>query len=335
MLITIIRHEFLREMNTKVLSKYDAMTVGELGNAPDNARVLQYVSAKEKQLNMVFQFDAVSLGLGSDFKYQTKPFAFTLPEFKSAIGRMQGLIEGTDGWTTVFLENHDVARSISRFASDSPEYRVKSGKLLSMLLIALSGTLYLYQGQEIGMINCPKEWSFEEYKDVDSNNYYKMVKERNPDDETALKEALESLQHYARDHARTPMQWDDSANAGFTTGKPWMRTHDLYKEINVQQQTDDKDSVLSFWKSMIALRKQHADLFIHGSFKGFDLENPSMMVFAKRNGRATALIVLNFSATEQSLKVPEELKGDLKLLASNGGDQGDLAPYEGRIYVVQ
>lgn len=135
-------HEFLAEMNA-ILCKYDAMTVGECPHTPDPKRVLQYVSAKEKQLNMVFQFDVVDVGMGSVFKYQTTPFAFKLDDIKAAIGRTQGIITGTDAWTTVFMENHDQARSISRFGNDSPQWRVRSGKMLALMLSALSGTLYV------------------------------------------------------------------------------------------------------------------------------------------------------------------------------------------------
>jgi oligo-1,6-glucosidase len=151
------------------------------------SRVLQYVSAKEKQLNMVFQFvsqaplhmvniiahtrqDVVDVGQGP-YKFQTTPRNWTLPQFKKAIARTQDLIRGNDGWTTVFLENHDQARSITRFTSDAPEHRVAGGKMLSLMMCALSGTLFIYQGQELGMVNFPKSWSMDEYKDVESTNY--------------------------------------------------------------------------------------------------------------------------------------------------------------------
>ena len=162
-------HEFLSEMN-HILQKYDAMTVGECPNTPDAARVLKYVSANEEQLNMVFQFDVVDIGQGP-YKFQTTPFNWSLPDFKRAIGATQDLIRGNDGWTTVFLENHDQSRSISRFASDAPEYRLPSGKMLSLLMAALSGTMFIYQGQELGMVNFPLEWDIAEYRDVDSTNY--------------------------------------------------------------------------------------------------------------------------------------------------------------------
>jgi oligo-1,6-glucosidase len=165
-------HEFLSEMNV-IFSKYGAMTVGECPNTPDPARVLKYVSAAEKQLDMVFQFDVVDIGQGP-YKFQTTPFNWKLPELKAAITGTQRIIRGTDAWTTAFIENHDQSRSITRFASDAPEHRIASGKMLAMMMMALSGTLFIYQGQELGMVNFPLDWTMDEYKDVDSSNYVSL-----------------------------------------------------------------------------------------------------------------------------------------------------------------
>ena len=179
-------HEYLREMNL-VLQKYDAMTVGELPHTHDVAHVLRYTSAREKQLNMVFQFDVVDLGFGPDQKYDTTPRNWKLGGLKDVIERTQKLIDGTDAWTTVFIENHDQARLISRFGSDkTPELRGKSGKMLAILLATLSGTLFIYQGQEIGMVNAPESWPMDEYKDVESNNYYNCVREKSNGNPAAL-----------------------------------------------------------------------------------------------------------------------------------------------------
>lgn len=198
-------NEYLSEMNA-VLAPYDAMSVGECPFTPDRNTVVGYVSSRQKRLNMVFQFDAVDVGQGKVFKYQTEPFAYVLQDLKEAVARTQSLLCGTDAWTTAFIENHDQARSISRFGDDSPQWRERSGKMLSLLFAALSGTLFIYQGQEIGMINMPVEWPIEEYKDVDSSNYYSMVAQRSNNDPQELAKAKASLQHLARDHARTPMQ---------------------------------------------------------------------------------------------------------------------------------
>jgi len=332
-------HEFLDEMNTEVLSKYDTMTVGELPATPDLGKVMQYISAKQKQLNMVFQFDVVDLGTGPERKYGTTPKNFTLPSLKKAIGGSQSLLNNSDAWTTVFMENHDQARSISRFASDKPEHRTASGKLLSLMLTALSGTLYIYQGQEIGMINIPSSWPIDEYKDVEAINHWNDVRARFNDDPEMLAYAQRALQYLARDNGRTPVQWDGSANGGFTTAeaKPWMRVNDSYSEINVAQQSGDKNSVLSFWKRMLALRKEYADLFVHGSYEVHDADNLSTYTFVKENEELTALVALNFSEEEQPVAVPERLQGrKLRLLAGTMeaedglmGRSKVLAPFEG------
>lgn len=193
-------HEFLAEMNEEVLSKYDTMTVGECPATPDLARVMQYITAKQKQLNMVFQFDVVDLGTGAALKYGTIPKNFTLPDMKKAFGGTQGLLDGSDAWTTVFIKNHAQARSISRFASDKREHRVTSGKMLAMMLSTFSGTLYIYQGQEIGMINIPEDWPIEEYKDVESINHWNDVRARFGQDAEKLQEARKALQYLARDN---------------------------------------------------------------------------------------------------------------------------------------
>lgn len=330
-------HEYLQEMNNKVLSRYDCMTVGELPSTPDQAKVLQYVSAREKQLNMVFQFDVVDIGQGRDQKYDTDPLAWTLPDFKKALLQSQRLISGTDGWTTAFLENHDQARSISRFGSNDDKYRSTSRKMLAIMLSALSGTLFIYQGQEIGMINMPGDWGIEEYKDVESSSYYRSVAERANGDQTVLSRALTAIQHLARDHARLPMQWDDSPNAGFTTGTPWMRTHDACKHINARSALADKSSLLHFWKRLLSLRKGHAEFMIHGNFEVYDMENLKTFTFTKVSASRTALIALNFSAEPQPWSKPLAIEGRLDMLVSNiqSPEESVLAPWEGRLYLVR
>lgn len=326
--------EFLSEMNT-ILEKYDAMTVGECPHTPDMARVLEYVSAREKQLNMVFQFDVVDIGQGP-YKFQTTPFNYALPDFKAAIERTQNLMRGNDGWTTAFLENHDQSRCISRFASDKPEHRVASGKLLALMLAALSGTLFVYQGQEIGMVNFPLEWSMDEYKDVDSSNYYKMVDQRSNGDPEELKAAKVALQHLARDHARVPFSWSNTANAGFSEVKPWMRANVDSAVCNAKQQQTDKNSVLSFWKRMLQFRRQHNDLFVHGDFDVLDMKNKDLFLFTKTWRNKKAFVALNFTDKEQVLEFPAEVRSEKAelLVSSLDRTEGSLVPWEGRVYVL-
>ncbi|KAI4928646.1 hypothetical protein J4E85_005264 [Alternaria conjuncta] len=332
--------EFLNEMN-QILEKYDAMTVGECPHTPDMKRVLEYVSAKEKQLNMVFQFDVVDVGQGP-YKFQTTPKNWTLPQFKRAMARTQDLIRApSDGWTTVFLENHDQSRSITRFTSDAPEHRVAGGKMLALMMAVLSGTLFIYQGQEIGMTNFPLTWDMSEYKDVDSTNYYKMVAARTKDDPKALEAAHKSLQHLARDHARVPMSWSTATHNGFSppdaTAEPWMRPLEDAKVCNVAQQKGDKDSVLAFWKRMLQVRKQHNDLLVHGQYDDLDVESPDFFVFSKTWNEKRAVCICNFTDQKKDLAFPESVKSEkMELLVSSVDDceEKKLAAYEGRIYLL-
>ncbi|KAL3476211.1 glycoside hydrolase superfamily [Aspergillus californicus] len=328
-------HEYMREMNA-VLAKYDAMTVGELPNTPTLEGVLRYVSAAEKQLNMVFSFDTVDLGMGKDYKFLTKLRSWTLPELKTVTKRAQDILNGTDGWTTVFIENHDQARSVSRFGSDrTPELRVSSAKMLAMWQCTLSGTQFVYQGQEIGMVNAPEEWGFEEYKDIDSTNYYRMVKEMSNNDPVQMETAMQAMQHLARDHARLPMQWSAEANAGFsapTSAKPWMRPHDNHTDINVRAQEAEPDSVLSFWKKMMRLRKEYAESFVFGTFELVDEQNEEVFSYLKKSKDRTMLVVLNFSEAPQKFELSGAFE-QMKLLASNvESGNAVLKPFEGRIY---
>ena len=349
-------HEFLGEMNA-ILTKYGAITVGELPCTPDTQRVLRYVSAKAKQLNMVFQFDVVDVGGGTTHRFATTPKNFGLPDFKAAIDLTQSLIRGSDGWSTVFLENHDQARSVSRFADDRPEYRVRSAKLLSLMQACLSGTQYVYQGQEIGLGNAPKDtYPVENYLDIDSSLFYKMVKERyGADNKAELDKAFAAMQYMARDHARLPMPWNGKGKyggfseateaAGKEVKEPWMKHHPLSGEINVASQLDDPDSVLAFWRKMLRFRQEHADLLVYGDFKDLRPQDRDMFVFVKEplQGGDRVLAVLNFTTEEKSWEVPSAAELGLpetpKLVPimsthSGKGREGVLGALEGQVYLI-
>ncbi|EFX02886.1 maltase [Grosmannia clavigera kw1407] len=323
-------HEFLREMNEQVLGRYDAMTVGELPHTPDPKHVLQYVGLGDRQLSMVFQFDIVDIGQGASDKYRFQ--SWRLPQLKQTVARWQQFVEGTDGWTTAFCENHDQGRSVSRFASDAPADRAHSAKLLALMLAAMSGTLFIYQGQEIGMINVPANWPIDEYRDIETVNFFRTASAAAEatlsGDPAALQAEIDyvrrSIQILGRDNARTPMEWDASSPAAGFTDRPaggWMRVHDLYPEINVARQQQEPDSVLAFGKAVLRLRKQHADLFIYGDFRLFDPDTNDTFVFAKTATTTTAAAanLLNFSATDQTVDLPA-VGGSLQFLMGNYAD---------------
>lgn len=333
-------HEYLREMNA-ILTKYDAMTVGELPATHTLDGVLAYVSSAQNQLSMVFQFDVVDLGMGKDYKYLTNLPGWKLPDLKYAIKGTQDIIDGTDGWTTVFMENHDQGRSVSRFGSDkTPELRVRSAKMLSLMQCTLSGTQFVYQGQEIGMVNAPESWTIDEYKDIDSINFYNMIRDTTNSDPVRLGNAMKALQRLARDHARLPMQWSAEANGGFSptaAAKSWMRVHDNATEINVQKQEQDSESVLGFWKKAMRLRKEYADVFVFGTFELLDEANEKTFTYLKKSQDRTVLILLNFTEETQRFEKPTALEGQIiSLLFGNadGKTDDELMPFEGRAYLV-
>ncbi|GEQ70723.1 hypothetical protein JCM33374_g4402 [Metschnikowia sp. JCM 33374] len=316
-------------MQSKVFSKYDVITVGEVGYSdPENA--LQYVSAKQNEMNMIFLFDVMDLGVDPRERYDFK--GWKLSEMKQKVQKITSFAQGTDGWTTAFLENHDQARSISRFANDTPEHRVKSAKLLCILLVSLTGTLFIYQGQELGMTNVPSHWGIEEYLDISTINYYNQYKEQHGP--AALSCVMKNLQLLARDNARTPMQWNDSVNGGFSTGKPWMRVNDNHTEINANEQVANPDSVFCFYKEALKIRKQYKDVLIYGSLEILDVENEKTFSFLKRKEGKSAYIVLNF--TSEELEFTPLVEGKLELILTNehSFESSKLSPYGGRLYML-
>ena len=340
-------HEFIHEMNRKVLAPFGAVSVGELSNTPHPHQVIPYVSAAAQELDMVFEFSVIRLGTGNILgpKYIYQPFP--LSRLKALTEKWQGFVAGTDAWTTVFIENHDNARAVSRFGDTStPELWERSAKTIALWQITLTGTLFLYQGQEIGMTNMPASWGIEEYKDVESSGFYAEAVASG--DADRVRKTLHGLGHLARDHSRIPFQWDDSANAGFTSAdaEPWMRVHDEYRSINVSRQRDDPDSILSFYKEALKLRKQHRESLVFGTFELIDPENEAIFAYvkedSKRPGRK-AVVVLNMSNEQQmgpdvvsilddekpQLLIGTVSEGSLKL--SNG--RPVLRAWEGRVYV--
>ncbi len=326
-------HEFHKEMFAKVTSNYDVMTVGEVGHC-SKEEALKYVSAKEKEMNMMFLFDIVEAGC--DTKDRFRYHGFKLKDVKDAIFNQCDFIKGTDAWSTVFIENHDQPRSVTRFGNtDNKLLLFKSAKLLSILQTTLTGTLFIYQGQEIGMTNLPRSWDISEYKDINTINYWDAFKKKYSNDPKKAEELMDLINLLARDHARSPVQWDDTLHGGFTTGTPWTRVNDNYPEINVKAQTGDPNSVLSFWQKSIKVRQFYKDVFIHGDFEILDYENEKTFTYVKTSPDSKAYIVLNFSNENVAFK--PLIDGEFKLINSNVDDvkEEQLTPYEGRVYLVQ
>mgnify|MGYP000199409431 CR=1 FL=1 len=234
-------HEYLQEMNREVLSKYDIMTVGEAPHTSAD-EAAPYTASDRHELNMVFHFDHMHLDYDENGKYAKNRVKLT--DLKEVMTKWQDTMHECDGWNSLYWSNHDQARAVSRFGNESEPYRVKSAKMLGTILHMMQGTPYVYQGEELGMTNVYFD-KLEDYRDVESFNAYKEMTETFG---VSHEEMMGYLKKIGRDNARTPMQWDDSENAGFTTGTPWIRVNPNYLEINAKQQVGNPDSVFSYYK---------------------------------------------------------------------------------------
>lgn len=337
-------HEYIKQMHAEVLSKYDLITVGETPFTHDATQLAAYVLPKNKELNMVFNFDLMDLD-SPDYSPLVRK-AWTLAEFRDVIRRWQQFKRDEGFWNTVFIENHDHARSVSRFGNDSEGWRAISAKMLCILEVTLTGTLYIYQGQELGLRNFPRSWGIEEYKDVATQNYYNLVKVQRQNaegkEDVDMSDLLDHFQQKARDHARTPMQWDGSVNGGFTTGEPWMRVNDDYSNWNAATQLRDPDSVYMFWKHAIKVRKQH-DVLVYGNFELKFPEHQQVFAYTRTLGDSEAIVLMNFSVNEAQVDLTGlgDLEGSRLVLGNYEASRVDcggsltLRGLEGRVYMKQ
>ncbi len=312
-------HEYLHEMYREVLSHYDVMTVGE-GPGIDLKNAPLYVREDRQELQTVFHFDHMFIDNGPDGKYD--PVPYDMKRFKEVFEEWDArLADG--GWGSIFLGNHDFSRIVSRFGNDSL-YHVESAKLLVMLLMTMRGTVYIYQGDEIGMTNV-KYPSIDDYQDVETLGAWKEAREAGKDPE----EILRSIHWQSRDNARTPMQWNTASNAGFSSGQPWLKVNPNYREINVSQQENDPASILNFYRRMIAFRKDHSTL-VYGDFDVISTESPELFVFERKDSADHFRIYLNMSDFEE--KIPDKPSANPVVYNYQGADSPTLRPWEGRIY---
>ncbi|KOH00745.1 glycoside hydrolase family 13 protein DI49_0078 [Saccharomyces eubayanus] len=338
-------HEFHQEMNKfireRVTDGREIMTVGEMQYASDETKKL-YTSASRHEIGELFNFSHTDVGTSPLFRYNLVPA--DLKDWKIALAELFRYINGTDCWSTIYLENHDQPRSITRFGDDSPKTRVISGKLLSVLLTALTGTLYVYQGQELGQINF-KNWPIENYEDVDIRTNYQVIRKEHGENSEEMKKFLEAIALISRDHARTPMPWThEEPNAGFSgpTGKPWFYLNESFREgINVEDEQKDPNSVLAFWKEALRFRKAHKDITVYGyDFEFIDLDNKKLFSFTKKYENKTLLAALNFSSENVDFTIPND-SSSFKLEFGNfpkkevDASSRTLKPWEGRIYISE
>jgi oligo-1,6-glucosidase len=322
-------HEFLKEMNKKVLSKYDIVTVGETaGVTVEEAK--KYAGTDTNELNMVFQFEHMELDNNNNFKWNDKPPK--LSELKKVFTKWQVELEDK-AWNSLFWDNHDQPRVVSRFGNDK-EYREVSAKMLATCLHMMQGTPYIYQGEELGMTNIHFN-SIEEYNDIESINAYNELVSNNIVDSKTM---LSYLNFKSRDNARTPMQWDDTEHAGFTTGTPWMTINPNYKYINAKAQENDNGSVYNYYRKLIQLRKEN-EIIVYGKYRPLLEDSEEIFAYTRTLDNQKLLVVSNFTDKKVKFEVPENMKGqNRELLISNyqvleHNDVIDLRPYEARVYI--
>jgi oligo-1,6-glucosidase len=324
-------HDYLQEMHREALAQYDVMTVGEMPGANVEEAKL-YTDESRDELNMVFQFEHVDLDSGPGGKWDLKPLKLT--DLKNNFTKWQRGLEDI-GWNSLYLNNHDQPRMVSRFGDDQ-EYRVESAKMLGTFLHMLKGTPYIYQGEEIGMTNVRFD-SIEDYKDIETLNMYNEKVNQNGDDPAKV---MESIYVKGRDNARTPFQWDDSKHGGFTTGTPWLQVNPNYTEINAKQAVKDESSIYHYYRKLIKLRKEHP-VIVHGSYDILVPEDESIYVYTRTLESQKLLVLLNFTNKDQSFNVPADLQGKKnEILISNYeanteyGSIISLKPYEAIVYLI-
>ena len=318
-------HHYLKEMNHQVLSKYDLMTVGETAGVTIEQAKL-YAGESTNELNMVFHFEHVELG-GKYGKWtDTKA---PIKELKKILSKWQTELKG-EAWNSLYWCNHDQPRAVSRFGDDRPEYHALSAKMLATCLHMMQGTPYIYQGEELGMTNYPFV-SIDEFKDIESINAYKEWVGNGLVDHD---EMMRCLSFKGRDNARTPMQWDASPNAGFTTDTPWIAVNPNYKVINAKEQVENPDSIFCYYKTLIDLRKKYK-VIVYGEYESVMPESDTIFAYTRVYKGEKILIVCNFTDTEQDMIIPEDFKGDedITCIVSNYGerdykDRVVLQPYE-------
>jgi oligo-1,6-glucosidase len=324
-------HDLLRKLNEEVLMESDIMTVGETsGLGPEQA--LEYVGNERNELNMVFQFEHMTLDSPSTGTARWETRSWTLPELKKIMTHWQTTLHNK-GWNANYLGNHDQPRQVSRFGNDK-EYRVESAKMLATFLLTLEGTPYIYQGEEIGMTNASFQ-HIDDYKDIETLNFYKLSKI----DKVPEEKIMAAIHAKSRDNARTPMQWDTSENAGFSDSRPWIKVNHNYKEVNVETALKDPNSIFHYYRKLIALRKQHKAM-VYGEYTLLLPLDPDLYVYTRTLDKECLLVILNFSRKTVEFEWPDELVYDSgELLIANYEQQpGEneqkktLRPYEARVY---
>ena len=319
-------HDYLKEMNTEVLSKYNCMSVAE-GAGVTTATAHDFVDEDRHELNMLYHFEGVSLGFVPGKFKEIEPGGIKLIAFRNLYSKWDSIFEER-GWGTIYLGNHDQPRMVTRWGNDSPEWRELSSKMLTTFLLTMRATPYYYAGDELGMNNI-KFNSIEEYKDIESIGMYQQIKNNGGD----LREFLNDQKITARDNGRTPFQWDNSNNAGFTAGTPWIKVNPNYKTVNVAGEEKDSMSCLNYFRKLIKLRKENL-VFVYGKYQLLDKDNPNVYAYTREMDGKKVIVLLNFTSKPASVNAGINIDNG-RLLMDNYGKASSastLRPYEAAVY---
>jgi oligo-1,6-glucosidase len=349
-------HEYLQEVREEVLDHYpEIMTVGEVPFTNDPALVRKYVEPERNELSMLFQFDIFDIDTGPGGKFT--PSNWALSDLKRTITKWQQALSFSSGaWQTFFLESHDAARSVTRFGDRTPENRERVAKMLAMLSTTLSGTLFLHQGQEIGLANLADDIPVSEYPDIETRNFCQTIRDQRETESAKtgtpvdMSDVEREIRLKARDHGRIPIPWDPrEANEGFSdaTSALWTPMNSDAEACNVAAQDKQPDSVLNYWRKMLAFRKQHPDTLVFGDFEPLAVDDSPVFAYWRRDGRENGskdvLVVLNMTATsDASFVLPGDgtftilqttsMSGQAKTnLDLRSGQEVSLSAYQGLI----
>ena len=316
-------HEYLKEMNQQVFSKYDVMSVAE-GAGRNLQEAHDLVDADRNELHMAYAFDGVDIA---------KPDGYNLLHFKRVFSKWDSAF-AQQGWLSIFLANHDQARLVTRFGNDTPAFRELSSKMLTTFIMTMRGTPYYYNGDELGMTNIRFD-KIEDYRDVPTLNEYQYQKKNGAD----MAKFMEFIKFNCRDNGRTPFQWNSTAFAGFSTAEPWIKVNPNYKTLNAERQEKDPNSPLNYFRKVVALRKSNPVL-VYGKYTLLDKENPSVYAYTRELDGEKMLILLNFAKNNAKTTLEIDLKNSKLMMSNYNGTPGKganknqivLRPYEAIIY---